>query len=196
MDLAREKIRLETAAAPTTYLLTIKRLIKRNHLRCNNFKHFSSFRYSSTALSHVLHIGYVSLIVRMKLLSAKQYSTPTRKKLIVGLLVGSCLLAISHLPQPVRSQVSVASVVSVLHLTKEVVSSVIETWDLVEEVGDIHLPFKRNKDEKILKRMFELSLQIERSERNVSGSRKAPSSTAKIWNVCRSYPPWSSRSAV
>lgn len=106
----------------------------------------------------------------MKLLSANQYSAPTRKKLLVGLLVGSCLLAISHLPQPVRSQVTVASVISVFQLSKEVISSIIETWDLVEEVGDFHLPFKRNKDEKILKRMFELSLQIEKSELKVGGS--------------------------
>lgn len=107
----------------------------------------------------------------MKLLSpSRQYSLPVTiggKKLLLGLLlVSSCLLTTF---QPVQSQIalSVGSVISVFQLGKEVVSSIIETWDLVEEVGDFHLPFKRSKDEKILKRMHELSLQIEQSEHQV-----------------------------
>ncbi|XP_021694803.1 uncharacterized protein LOC5564091 isoform X1 [Aedes aegypti] len=107
----------------------------------------------------------------MKLLSPRrQYSLPVTisgKKLLLGLLlVSSCLLTTF---QPVQSQIalSVGSVISVFQLGKEVVSSIIETWDLVEEVGDFHLPFKRSKDEKILKRMHELSLQIEQSEHQI-----------------------------
>ncbi|XP_062539632.1 uncharacterized protein LOC134207771 isoform X1 [Armigeres subalbatus] len=106
----------------------------------------------------------------MKLLSPKQYSPPpvrVGKRLALGLLVGSCLLAVCLLPQPVSSQVTVASVISVLQLSKEVIHSIIETWDLVEEVGDIHLPFKRNKDEKILQRMHDLSLQILQGEQRI-----------------------------
>lgn len=34
-------------------------------------------------------------------------------------------------------------------------------------MGDIHLPFKRNKDEKILQRMHDLSLQILQGEQQV-----------------------------
>ncbi|XP_038122636.1 uncharacterized protein LOC6041925 isoform X1 [Culex quinquefasciatus] len=81
------------------------------------------------------------------------------------LAAASCLLLSPH---PVRTEpITAASVISVLHLGKEVVSSILETWDLVEEVGDVHLPFKRNKDEKILQKMQELSQQIAASEHQI-----------------------------
>ncbi|XP_055585680.1 uncharacterized protein LOC129738485 [Uranotaenia lowii] len=71
-------------------------------------------------------------------------------------------------PRLVRTEaLTAAGVIQVVHLTKEVVSSILETWDIIEEVGDVHLPFKRNKDEKILKRMYELSQQIQASENQI-----------------------------
>ncbi|XP_058830636.1 uncharacterized protein LOC131689510 isoform X1 [Topomyia yanbarensis] len=116
----------------------------------------------------------------------KQYSTTaavtsnasSSSKLTRSLLTSfSCLLLLFTLTnhvRPVRTEVaSVASVISVLHLGKEVISSIIETWDLVEEVGDIHLPFKRNKDEKILRKMYELSQQIAASEDQFANTAQA-----------------------
>lgn len=101
----------------------------------------------------------------------KQTQQQQQRRSIGWLAIASCLLALllSGQTRPVQAAdpISAASVISVLHLGKEIVSSIVETWDLVDEVGDVHLPFKRGKDQKILKEMYSISQQIEHSEHQV-----------------------------
>lgn len=55
----------------------------------------------------------------------------------------------------------------VLRLTKEVVSSIASTWQIVEQTplkNEIDLPFMKRKEQKILLKMTEVSRQIELTE--------------------------------
>ncbi|XP_055618076.1 uncharacterized protein LOC129763220 isoform X1 [Toxorhynchites rutilus septentrionalis] len=104
--------------------------------------------------------------------SAKCQQTQCVASVVPGriAIAAFCLLAlVSGQTRPVRAAdpVSTASVISVLHLGREIITSIMETWDLVDEVGDVHLPYKRGNDKKILKQMYMISQQIENSEHQI-----------------------------
>ncbi|XP_050082279.1 uncharacterized protein LOC126569322 isoform X1 [Anopheles aquasalis] len=65
-------------------------------------------------------------------------------------------------------ELSYPGLITVFHLGKEVVSGVIEAWDLLEDVGNVTLPFQKNRDKKILQRINALASQISTSQVSLS----------------------------
>lgn len=62
-------------------------------------------------------------------------------------------------------------VVEVLKLGKDITSTVLETWNLVEQTnlgGEVEIPFRKEKQKKILNRINEVSRRINTFEDNVS----------------------------
>lgn len=62
-------------------------------------------------------------------------------------------------------------VVEVLKLGKDITSTLLETWNLVEQTnlgGDVEIPFRKEKQKKILNRINEVSRRINTFEDNVS----------------------------
>lgn len=62
-------------------------------------------------------------------------------------------------------------VVEVLKLGKDIASTLLETWNLVEQTnlgGEVELPFRKEKQKKILNRINEVSRRISTFEENVS----------------------------
>lgn len=67
----------------------------------------------------------------------------------------------------------IEDVIDVLRLSKEVVSSIASTWNLVEQApltNDIDLPFLKRKEKKILNKITEVSRQIELTETQLINS--------------------------
>lgn len=61
-------------------------------------------------------------------------------------------------------------VVEVLKLGKDITSTLLETWNLVEQTnlgGEVELPFRKEKQKKILNRINEVSRKINTFEDNV-----------------------------
>uniref|UniRef100_A0A2M4A7E9 Putative secreted protein n=2 Tax=Anopheles triannulatus TaxID=58253 RepID=A0A2M4A7E9_9DIPT len=65
-------------------------------------------------------------------------------------------------------EISYPGLITVFHLGKEVVSGVVEAWDLLEDVGNVTLPFQKNRDKKILQRINALASQISMSQISMS----------------------------
>ncbi|XP_049536714.1 uncharacterized protein LOC125951746 isoform X1 [Anopheles darlingi] len=65
-------------------------------------------------------------------------------------------------------ELSYPGLITVFHLGKEVVSGVVEAWDLLEDVGNVTLPFQKNRDKKILQRINALASQISMSQVSMS----------------------------
>lgn len=64
----------------------------------------------------------------------------------------------------------VEDVVEVVKLGKDIVSTLLETWNLVEQTnlgGDVELPFRNGKQKKILNRINEVSRKISTFEDDV-----------------------------
>lgn len=62
-------------------------------------------------------------------------------------------------------------VVEVLKLGKDITSTLLETWNLVEQTnlgGEVEIPFRKEKQKKILNRINEVSRRINTFEDNVS----------------------------
>lgn len=67
----------------------------------------------------------------------------------------------------------IEDVIDVLRLTKEIISSVASTWNLVDQApltNDIDLPFLKRKEKKILNKITEVSRQIELTETQLISS--------------------------
>ncbi|XP_052865391.1 uncharacterized protein LOC128271786 [Anopheles cruzii] len=65
-------------------------------------------------------------------------------------------------------ELSYPGLITVFHLGKEVVSGIIDAWDLLENVDNMTLPFQKNRDKKILQRINVLSSQISASQASMS----------------------------
>lgn len=62
-------------------------------------------------------------------------------------------------------------VVEVLKLGKDITSTLLETWNLVEQTnlgGEVEIPLRKEKQKKILNRINEVSRRINTFEDNVS----------------------------
>lgn len=67
----------------------------------------------------------------------------------------------------------VEDILDVIKLGKEVTTSLLETWDIIEQThhgNEVDIPFYKIKEKKILARMSELSRQIQLVESEVSGA--------------------------
>lgn len=76
-------------------------------------------------------------------------------------LIGLTTLTVLLLAKP--SIALIEDVIDVIRLGKEVTSSVLETWQFVEQtnlVNEVEVPFMKQKQKKILNRMTDLSRQI------------------------------------
>lgn len=80
------------------------------------------------------------------------------------------LLLVLVLSNVQRTSAIIDDVLDVIHIGKEVATGVLQAWDIVEQTnfGDqIDLPITREKHKKVLRRLKELSRQIEMAEAKV-----------------------------
>lgn len=92
-----------------------------------------------------------------------------RSALFSGLSAMFLLLALA--PSP--GVAIVEDILDVLKLSKEVTSSLLETWDLIEQthaVNEVDIPFYKVKEKKILTRMSQLQRKIDNAESEVRGN--------------------------
>lgn len=69
-----------------------------------------------------------------------------------------------------RTEALVEDILDVIKLSKEVTTSLLETWDIIEQthaVNEVDIPFYKAKEKKILTRMSELSRKIDYVESEV-----------------------------
>lgn len=70
-----------------------------------------------------------------------------------------------------RADAVIEDVIEVMKLGKDIASTLLETWNLVEQThnkgGDAQLPFQNKRQKEILRRINEVSGQINRFEDNV-----------------------------
>lgn len=91
------------------------------------------------------------------------------KKLIH--LALSIIVILSIGPNRSTALVGIDDVIEIIQLGKAITSSVVEVWDLVEQtnVGQgMDLPFRNQKQKKILSRVIDLSRKIDNVELTVS----------------------------
>lgn len=72
--------------------------------------------------------------------------------------------------QLVPATAIVEDILDVIKLGKEVTSSLLETWEIIEQThkgNEVDIPFYKIKEKKILSRMSELSRQIDVVESEV-----------------------------
>lgn len=69
-----------------------------------------------------------------------------------------------------ESDALVEDTIEVLKLGKEIVTGLLQTWKLIDQtdIGDIQLPFLKEKQAKILSRISELGRKIDMVENQVS----------------------------
>lgn len=87
---------------------------------------------------------------------------------IVLAALGVLLLTIGA---PTPANCLVEDILDVIKLGKEVTSSLLETWDIIEQthaVNEVDIPFYKAKEKKILSRMTALQRQIDTVESEVS----------------------------
>lgn len=80
--------------------------------------------------------------------------------------VGALLLLLSAGP----TSALIEDILDVIKLSKEVTSSLLETWEIIEQthaVNEVDIPFYKVKEKKILSRMAELTRQIDYVESEV-----------------------------
>lgn len=69
-----------------------------------------------------------------------------------------------------QTEALIDDVVEVLKLGKDIVSTLLETWNLVEQTnlgGGVELPFRKEKQKKILNKINEVSRKISSFEDDV-----------------------------
>lgn len=69
-----------------------------------------------------------------------------------------------------QTEAVIDDVIEVLKLGKDIASTLLETWDMVEQThngADVQLPFRNKRQKEILKRINEVSNQINRFEDDV-----------------------------
>lgn len=69
-----------------------------------------------------------------------------------------------------QTEALIDDVVEVLKLGKDIASTLLETWNLVEQTnlgGEVEIPFRKEKQKKILNRINEVSRKINTFEDNV-----------------------------
>lgn len=72
-----------------------------------------------------------------------------------------------------QTEALIDDVVEIVKLGKDVASTLLETWNLVEQTnlgGGVELPFRKEKQKKILNRINEVSRKINTFEDDVSQS--------------------------
>lgn len=72
-----------------------------------------------------------------------------------------------------QTEALIDDVVEVLKLGKDIVSTLLETWNLVEQTnlgGGVELPFRKEKQKKILNKINEVSRRISTFEDDVCQS--------------------------
>lgn len=72
-----------------------------------------------------------------------------------------------------QTEALIDDVVEVLKLGKDIVSTLLETWNLVEQTnlgGGVDLPFRKEKQKKILNKISEVSRKISTFEDDVCNS--------------------------
>lgn len=93
----------------------------------------------------------------------------TPKKLIYFTL--SIIVILSIGPDRSTALVGIDDVIEIIQLGKTITTGVVEVWDLVEQtnVGQgMDLPFRNQKQKKILSRIIDLSRKIDNVEFTVS----------------------------
>lgn len=84
----------------------------------------------------------------------------------------------------------VDDVVEILKLGKDITSTLLETWNLVEQTnlgGDVELPFRKEKQKKILNRINEVSRRINTFEDNVRIELFLPEHSLKLFFLLPLY---------
>lgn len=80
-----------------------------------------------------------------------------------------CLLAIAFILP--TSYALIDDVIEVLKLGKDITATLLETWNLVEQTnlgGGVEIPFRKEKQKKILNRLNAVTRKIEAFEDNVN----------------------------
>lgn len=93
-----------------------------------------------------------------------------KKKMLFNPKCNSFVLLITIISCANNANALIEDVIEVLKLGKDVASTLLETWELVEQTnlgGDINVPFRKEKQKKILSRIAEVSRKIDTYEDEV-----------------------------
>jgi hypothetical protein len=98
----------------------------------------------------------------------KGYRSQSPKTMFIKLLFALFSLQLFVINNHVNALVE--DVIDILHLGREVIKTISNTWELADQAGvtsDIDLPFMKRKEKKILSRMAELTQEFRNAEMNV-----------------------------
>lgn len=123
-------------------------------------------------LQHTQHIAptWLQRVIQMCfiILHADHFAPNPKRSLNMALLrlplpMGWLLLCLLMANHSIPATALVEDILDVIKLGKEVTSSLLETWDIIEQThkgNEVDIPFYKVKEKKILSRMAELARQI------------------------------------
>lgn len=88
----------------------------------------------------------------------------------------SVLTILLVISSAIQTNALVDDVIEVLKLGKDVTTSLLEAWDIIEQSthngeGDVEFPFRKTKQKKVLSRIAEVSREISKFETEVSKTK-------------------------